>query len=419
MKNITKTTQTILFASLIAAMIIPVTGMNNAFAEISIEQVNIRIQTTLEKIDTVQEKLKNATENSQKNRLQERLDKLEDKLDRQIERLSSLSEPIFEQYRIDAEIRITEKQVEFETLYEQDSEFTNAVDTVRKITSNSSYVDNDEQWNEVFNALQTMIQIKTNESSSSDISSAEESEMLRDLVRNEISRQTISNEIQQLVESTPTQIQSAACDALTDDATPALFQPQSDYNSPASNGLMNVYTVMYEGASISSSLNGKCVLEVNLVYEDEDYALSSAGDELYDLYRESNWGRTIDIETMYVVSDESTGVGERMSFIEMTLYPTNGGTKDLQAIYSGSNSNWTQDEHNVDQNVYPVYSYTGNPVVFVNTWNHALGETYNSSVFPAYAFQLDNYAGTATRPMVENAHSSIDYEGWYGLSPIP
>ena len=62
---------------------------------------------------------------------------------------------------------------------------------------------------------------------------------------------------------------------------------------------------------------------------------------------------------------------------------------------------------------------TGNPVVFVNTWNHALGETYNSSTFPAYAIQLDLYAGTNSRPGVENIHSTNSYQPWYGLSPLP
>ena len=220
--------------------------------------------------------------------------------------------------------------------------------------------------------------------------SFDETDQLRDLIRNDLNRQQISATIQQnavaLSSTSEVTALSAACDALTDISTPALFQPTFDYNSPDSNGLTNVYTVMYEGAAINPSLTGKCVLEVNLVYEDEDHP-NPAIDVIYDQVRLYDWGRIADIETMYVVANEATGTGERMSFVELTIYPTSGGTKDIGAIYDGGSSSWDTfyGEHNIAQ-VYPVYSYTGNPVVFVNTWNHALGEVPNTTSFPAYQY---------------------------------
>ena len=428
MKNITNKTKTILFASLIAAMILPFSGMDSAYA-VSVEQINTNIQKTMNTIDTVKEKLENTTTDTQKNRLEQRLDKLQERLDSQITKLVELSSPVFEQYQLDAEIRTADKIKKHNDLYESDTDFALAVDTVKEIMSDPTFVNDDKQWNTVLNSLQTIVSIEngnnelTTTRSLDTTMSVDETEQLRDLIRNDVNRQAISATIQQnaLTLSSTSGVTgvSAACDALTDISTPALFQPTSDYDSPNSNGLTNVYTVMYEGASIDPSLDGKCVLEVNLVYEDEDLISSdSSSDWLYDQYRLINYGRIADIETMYVVSDESTGVGERMSFVELAIYPTSGGTTDMSAIYDGGNSSWDDTEHNIAQ-VYPVYFYTGNPVVFVNTWHHALGETYNSSTFPAYAFQLDLYAGTNSRPGVENIHSTNSYESWYGISPLP
>jgi len=48
-----------------------------------------------------------------------------------------------------------------------------------------------------------------------------------------------------------------------------------------------------------------------------------------------------------------------------------------------------------------------------------LGEVPNTTSFPAYAIQLDLYAGTNSRPGVENIHSTNSYEARYGISPLP
>jgi len=333
-------------------------------------------------IDTVKEKLENATTDAQKNRLEQRLDKLQERLDSQITKLVELSNPIIEQYQLDAEIRTAEKVKKHNDLYEANTDYALAVDTVKEIISDPTFVNDDTQWNTVVNSLQTITSIQNGNNeiiatmSLDTTMSFDETEQLRDLIRIDLNRQEISATIQQnavaLSSTSGVTAFSAACDALTDISTPALFQPTFDYNSPDSNGLTNVYTVMYEGAAIDPSLAGKCVLEVNLVYEDEDVVPSGgAGDLLYDQYRLFEWGRIADIETMYVVADEATGVGERMSFVELTLYPTSGGSKDISAIYDGGSSSWGDTQHNIAQ-VYPVYSYTGNPVVFVNTWHHAI-----------------------------------------------
>lgn len=424
MNDIKNKTKIILFASLIAALIFPFSGMDSAYA-VSVEQINTKIQNTMNAIDTVKEKLENTRNDTQKYSLEQRLDKLQERLDSQIGKLVELSNPIIEQYQLDAEIRTAEKIQKHNDLYEANTDFATAVDTTKNIMSDPTFINNDKQWNTVLSSLQTIVSIENgnNEIITQTVMSFDETEQLRDLIRNDLKRQEISATIQNnavaLSSTDEITVLSAACDALTDISTPALFQPQFDYNSPNSNGLTNVYTVMYEGASIDSSLTGKCVLEVNLIYEDEDIVPSGeSGDLLYDQYRLAEYGRIADIETMYVVSDEATGVGDRMSFVELTLYPTSGGSKNMKAIYDGGSSSWGDTEHNIAQ-VNPVYTYTGNPVVFVNTWHHALGEIYNSSTFPAYAIQLDLYAGTNSRPGVENIHSTNSYESWYGISPLP
>lgn len=89
MKNKTKTAKTILFASLIAAMILPFGGMNFAVAEetANTETVKADAQKIAKKILKVQEKISNveasledATDDEQVSQLEARLAKLEARL---------------------------------------------------------------------------------------------------------------------------------------------------------------------------------------------------------------------------------------------------------------------------------------------------------------------------------------------------
>ncbi len=156
-----------------------------------------------------------------------------------------------------------------------------------------------------------------------------------------MSQVEISSKIQE--KSSTSARASPACDSMRDDMTPALLQPVFDYDSPAENGIMYVYIAMYDESAFGSSYAGKCILEVNLIYNDEDLPI---WDALYDAHRMLYWGRVMDIETFYVVGDIDSNSIDRMSFVGLILYKdTTEEEEPIEPIYSGTNSTWNQEEH--------------------------------------------------------------------------
>ena len=101
--------------------------------------------------------------------------------------------------------------------------------------------------------------------------------------------------------------------------------------------------------------------EVTLVFNNEYYPKNSLINRLYAWFRKLWYGRHVDIETfiLHVVRGELVGCS----------FPN---------IYSGS-STWEETVHGDSTKPFPIHSveryFCGevkNPMVFVNTWNHAL-----------------------------------------------
>ncbi len=109
--------------------------------------------------------------------------------------------------------------------------------------------------------------------------------------------------------------------------------------------------------------------EYTIVYEDEDAPWP--WDNIYDAIRYANWGRWEDIETYYLYVYQN---GTPWKFYFYYGEPVNNG------IYSGSATYYTiPGPHIIAYVPWSSFSRNGNrPYIYVNTWNHALGENDNN-----------------------------------------
>jgi len=124
------------------------------------------------------------------------------------------------------------------------------------------------------------------------------------------------------------------------------------------------------------------------VYSDEDAPWPF--DEIYDSIRFANWGREEDIETYYLYVHLN---GSPWKFYFYYGDPVNSG------IYSRDATYYTvPGVHYADKVYWSSFSKNGDrPYIYVNTWNHALGESDNnadlsnwiSSYSTAYGSRVD------------------------------
>ncbi len=142
--------------------------------------------------------------------------------------------------------------------------------------------------------------------------------------------------------------------------------------------------------------------EYTVVYRDEDAPWP--WDDIYDAIRYANWGRWEDIETYYLYVYQD---GTPWKFYFYYGDPVNGG------IYSGSATYYTiPGPHIIAYVPWSSFSRNGNrPYIYVNTWNHALGENDNNP-------NMSNWVSA----YIENQGSRVDAERKYvddcSLSPF-
>lgn len=75
-----------------------------------------------------------------------------------------------------------------------------------------------------------------------------------------------------------------------------------NYPEPGNNPLIEVFWITYD-----TDMDGEVdTIEYTLAFKDEDYPLSPDIDHIYDLYRYSEYGRFVDLETFYVYIDKTT-----------------------------------------------------------------------------------------------------------------
>ena len=192
---------------------------------------------------------------------------------------------------------------------------------------------------------------------------------------------------------------------------PRLYQPTVDiYNG---NGLINTYAKVFDQWVYGYYLPGKYIVEVTFVFADEDHPDPTI-DRAYDALRLVNWGRIEDLETFFIVADKATGNSERLSFIKLWMVrfypPSQIQPVDIQPCYSGDET-WdaTLGPH-LRAKITSFSKYYQHPILYVNVWNHALGEEDNNQGMSKSRYDTWYSYSSGSREDAENDYNSIY---WY------
>jgi len=176
---------------------------------------------------------------------------------------------------------------------------------------------------------------------------------------------------------------------------PVVFQPVMDV---AKNGLYAFYYGRREYCDVQ-----KYRQEVSLVFRNEVFSRSRLINRLYEWLRILIYGRRVDIETFYCHVEHGQVVG--LSF---------------PGIYSGA-SMWKETAHGdrqIPPPIHPVQEYLSgllkyDPVVYVNTWNHALAPHDNNPHLDKTLYHpfSDIKTSYATRVQVERKYRNVSRKG--------
>ncbi|WP_430515232.1 hypothetical protein [Pyrococcus woesei] len=144
-----------------------------------------------------------------------------------------------------------------------------------------------------------------------------------------------------------------------------------NYPEPGNNPLIEVFWITYD-----TDMDGEVdTIEYTLAFKDEDYPLSPDIDHIYDLYRYSEYGRFVDLETFYVYIDKTT-YGE--------IYHA-----WFSGSYSGNQSYLVIKPDHLDG------CETYFKIIYVNTWNHLMSsEKDNNPNQPKKIWTLSEYLFT-------------------------
>jgi len=285
------------------------------------------------------------------------------------------------------------KEVKFKQLYKDDKEFKKNVDQIRKILIKDKL--SDEDWKE-FERLFNAVLKKLDRIELSD----EEFKVLKETIEKERLKLK-AYEYYAQAES----LSTAASISIAYDYLPKLYQPTSDINN--GNGLIKTYAKVFDENVYGYYLPGKYIIEVTYVFNDEDHPTL---DSAYDWYRYIAWGRFEDMETFFLVVDKSTGSISRLSFIGLQIYwwsPFYGEWKSISPIYSGS-ATWDTAAHERAK-IYSFSTTGAHPIIYVNTWNHAMGENDNNPSMADTAFSTWLNPVEGSRMDAENDYSTCVY----------
>lgn len=157
---------------------------------------------------------------------------------------------------------------------------------------------------------------------------------------------------------------------------PLVRQPLSDVNG--GQPLTNVFVDVFEQSIYGYSLPGLNIIEISLVWSDEDVPNNVPLDIAYDAVRLVLWGRIQDIETFFITVDRAGGLFYRVGFIRIGC--GRPGIQNIDPCFSGAQT-WTGSNHYEAKLDRINFSKTQERVwINVNTWNHMLGNTQNNQV---------------------------------------
>lgn len=147
---------------------------------------------------------------------------------------------------------------------------------------------------------------------------------------------------------------------------PRFIQPRCDIDGTSVfHGHNEIVRVFYK---IASNGGDSVNVEYNVVFRDEDVP-DSYGDEVYDGYRESYYGRVADIEKLIVSYDGNTWEVTRIEF------PT---------TYSGEQSFFEAEVKHFSESID-----TSTRVIYINTWNHLYAEHDTNPEMDKYSWNLE------------------------------
>uniref|UniRef100_A0A7C4BAE2 Uncharacterized protein n=1 Tax=Thermofilum pendens TaxID=2269 RepID=A0A7C4BAE2_THEPE len=175
-----------------------------------------------------------------------------------------------------------------------------------------------------------------------------------------------------------------------------VMQPKPDVD--AGNGLERVYACEYE-------VGGKRVVEVTLVFRNERSPSGTLQDAWYEAWRLVAWGRSRDIETFFLVL-EGGRVYADFSGFALVLRDTMG-LRLVKGIGSGAKT-FGESAHEEERVEVPGLDL----IIYVNTYNHALGlRDNNPGVEKARFMFTPGNIDVGRRMHAENEYSDLKYSG--------
>ncbi len=194
-----------------------------------------------------------------------------------------------------------------------------------------------------------------------------------------------------------------------DEIIDAIVIPVKDLEE--GNGLEAIYVCAHRDVFYGFFMPKKVILEVTLVFSDED---SPFKDIEYDLWRLIAWGRVEDIETFFIIIDEETGDVEKVSFkglvIKMKDWPS-----ERRILPIGSRiAPYTSSAHDLI-----IFESAEKPLtIYVNTWNHALSLNDNNLLLAKRSYSLEEIEVRIGRRIdAENDYSMLKYSSQRVQSP--
>jgi hypothetical protein len=303
-----------------------------------------------------------------------------------------------------------ELEAKFITLYTEDGDFRADVDTIRNMMSTREAFSGDD-WKKfriTFNRI--LLKLYGREMDKKSF------EGFKRLVEDEASKVKAYGYYRSK-EGESSTAPSTVASSVASAYLPRLYQPTVDiYNL---NGLIDTYARVFDQWVYGYYLPGKYIIEVTFVFADEDHPI---WDEEYDALRLVNWGRIEDLETFFIVSDKSSGISEKLSFIGLWLNRKDGGSTEYVEIdpcYSGDYSWLTLVGPHLRAKITSFSKYYQHPILYVNVWNHAIGEEDNNDWMSKVRFDTWNSYTNGNRKDAENAYNfRYTYTG-EGLNESP
>ncbi len=287
------------------------------------------------------------------------------------------------------------KEIKFKQLYRSDKDFKRYVDQIRKILSKDKLSDKDwKEFKKFFNIVFKKIEgIELNDKEFG-------------ILKHIIEKEKLKIKVYKCYSQTKG-LSTTASVLVAYNYLPKLYQPIADINN--GNKLIRTYAKVFDENIYGHHLPGKYIIEVTYVFSDEDYP-NPIIDRAYDWYRYIEWGRFEDIETFFLIVDKSTGRVDKLSFVGLQIYwwnPFYGEWRFIDPIYSGS-ATWNTGVHEKAK----VTSFNTNgthPIVYINTWNHAIGERDNNPSMRDVAFNTWLNPVEGSRINAENEYSTCIY----------